>query len=170
MNDQTHPIQLRCRSCNRDTRHDLLFTRRSQWDEYVEPEPKEHGGFHIDGSVTYELLTCRGCEDVTLRRTEAFSEWEANEVTLYPPREFRSAPRWVHHLPHDVKSLHQEVYTALHADSRCLAAMGMRAILDMAMTRALGGDGGTFSEKLEQMVHKEQVLLQQMQTLSEVRP
>ncbi|WP_447733569.1 DUF4145 domain-containing protein [Pseudomonas shirazensis] len=49
------------------------------------------------------------------------------------------------------QSLLSEIYTALHADSRRLAMMGARALVDMYMNDAVGDIGG-FDRKLAQLV------------------
>jgi hypothetical protein len=43
-----------------------------------------------------------------------------------------------------------EIYIALHADSRRLALMGARAVLDIVLLDKVG-DVGTFAKKLEQL-------------------
>ncbi|MGV6394119.1 DUF4145 domain-containing protein [Pseudomonas caspiana] len=45
----------------------------------------------------------------------------------------------------------QEIYTALHANSRRLAMMGARTIVDMYMNDTIGDSGG-FGQKLNNLV------------------
>ncbi|RZL03864.1 MAG: DUF4145 domain-containing protein [Rubrivivax sp.] len=48
----------------------------------------------------------------------------------------------------------EEVYTALHADSRRLAMMGARALIDMVITKTVG-DQGTFGKGLDELKKRE---------------
>jgi hypothetical protein len=48
----------------------------------------------------------------------------------------------------ELYELHEEVYSALHANNRRLATMGARALLDMAMTDKVK-DVGQFNQKLD---------------------
>ncbi|MCW5322277.1 DUF4145 domain-containing protein [Verminephrobacter aporrectodeae subsp. tuberculatae] len=47
-----------------------------------------------------------------------------------------------------------EVYATLHADSRRLAMMGARAIIDVVITRTVG-DQGSFSKGLDELKNKD---------------
>ncbi|WP_229217419.1 DUF4145 domain-containing protein [Massilia forsythiae] len=88
-----------------------------------------------------------------MRRVEWCSEdWpgETYEPTFFPPRVSRRKPAW---LGRDgVESIYvgmlDEVYAALHADSRRLAMMGARAVIDVVIGRAVG-DQGNFSKGLD---------------------
>jgi hypothetical protein len=100
-------------------------------------------------SVTSDVLECAGCHELTVRRTENFSEWETADVEFYPPRALRRLPRWHHQLPHDIGTLFCEVYAAMHAGSRRLAMMGARTLIDMVAVDKVGDNNRTFPEKLK---------------------
>ncbi len=93
------------------------------------------------------MLECCGCESVSLKKEFYFSEWDDTEVEYYPPQVSRQLPRWYEELPGEMDELLQEVYSALHADSRRLALMGARTLVDMYMNEQLGDIGG-FETKL----------------------
>jgi len=58
-----------------------------------------------------------------------------------------------------------EIYAALHADSRSLALMGARTLVDMAILDKIG-DAGSFQKKLELMEQKGFVARENRQFLS----
>jgi hypothetical protein len=60
-------------------------------------------------------------------------------------------PKWILDLPDEFKSLIKEIYAALHANSKCLALMGTRALVDLFMNTTIGDIGG-FQKKLEKLV------------------
>lgn len=137
-------VRCHCSQCGHDTKHDVVATR----DQHGSDDLGE--GIVISWDTTYDVLECRGCETVTLRKRFWFSEWDhdACEVTFYPPPISRRLPTWRHSLPKEMASLLEETYTALHAGSTRLAMMGARALVDMMMTRAVGDRGG-FERKLK---------------------
>ncbi|MGZ5304798.1 MAG: hypothetical protein ACXWDO_11840 [Bacteroidia bacterium] len=62
----------------------------------------------------------------------------------------RQLPKWHDELPAEWHELLKEVYTALHADSGCLAIMGARALVDLFMNEQLGDIGG-FAQKIQKL-------------------
>jgi len=72
------------------------------------------------------------------------------DVSYFPPRVSRAKPRWFDDLPREYTDLLSEIYSALHADSRSLAMMGLRTIIDLFAVEKIG-DAGSFSQKLESL-------------------
>jgi hypothetical protein len=72
-------------------------------------------------------------------------------VEYYPPPISRQIPRWCYDLPVEFPSLIQETYAALHANSKRLALMGARALVDLFINATIGDIGG-FQKKLERLV------------------
>lgn len=101
---------------------------------------------------TYEMLQCRGCGAVCLRHSYADVAGEKT-VAYYPPPVSRRAPLWRWHLPPGMKELLNEIYVALHSDSRRLALMGTRTLVDMLMLEEVR-DVGTFDAKLKALLDK----------------
>lgn len=58
-------------------------------------------------------------------------------------------PVWLHKLPANAEALMREVRVAIDAELHALAAMGIRATLDVVSVDLLSGDFGTFKEKLD---------------------
>lgn len=136
-----------CNSCGRETRHEVLFTVNTKDTEMVDDE-FEVGWYHHHG-----VLKCLGCETVCLRLESYFSEsghGDPPQTTFYPPPLARRAPDWLEDVPESQQALLKEVYAALQADSRRLAVMGMRAVLDLYLVTKVE-DRGTFTEKLTQL-------------------
>ena len=76
-------------------------------------------------------------------------------ATYFPPRVSRRKPAWFdrYDVPSDYKGLLEEIYTALHADSRRLAMMGTRSLVDAVIRRTVG-DAGGFDKGLDALVAK----------------
>jgi hypothetical protein len=81
--------QAYCNRCGQHTRHDVLATERR------ESGDQELGDVECN---LYEMLTCRGCDSVSLRHrwrhTRNWPNWEDSEpdVLQYPPPIARRAP------------------------------------------------------------------------------
>lgn len=85
-----------------------------------------------------------------MSRTDWCSEDDPHDPSVpsyFPPRVSRRKPEWLTKHPglNDYLDLFEEIYAALHADSRRLAMMGARAVIDMAMTQMAGSDQGNFT-------------------------
>jgi hypothetical protein len=147
VNDQTPKVEwLHCNQCLRNTKHHVLA-------EHPRRVVEQHGEHEYWWAITNTLFECCGCEFVTLRRNFMSSESDEEEITFYPPPVSRSLPSWHHHLPWKMQELLREIYTALHSDSRWLALMGTRALIDLFMVDKIG-DRGAFTEKLKKLVEK----------------
>lgn len=142
-----------CNSCLHKTRHKV----RSHVVQYFNDGDER---WPVLGDVTYQMLECCGCSDVIFRKRIHLDDWEivdletgriitdAEVVIYYPPAVSRPEPTWVKRLDKSIQSLIIEVYSALYSDSKMLAAMGTRAVLDMAIVEKVG-DCGTFPQKLK---------------------
>lgn len=154
MTEPTEPTWFHCNSCGRDTKHTTLC--RAQRDRrFYDPNSDPHP---VDTSVTWTVLQCMGCEEVSMTQRVWDSEmpnWEDPDVTVFPPRFTRSKPNWAqrHFLSNEYRGLLDEVYLALHADSKRLATMGARALLDAFITKHVG-DRGNFPEGLKALVQE----------------
>lgn len=148
-----HPKKIRCdcNRCGQSVWHDIVAS--TSHDDMSEGRAPDEWpvGYHY----SFEMLRCRGCQDVCVRRRAWFSECDHDdppEVTFFPPRFSRRRPEWLDELPEDMQPLMEEVYVALQHGSARLAMMGARALVDMSMLSALGEDKGSFARKLDAMV------------------
>jgi len=134
-------VSCHCNNCGRTTDH-LLVEKRIVEDS-DEPTDDYCPFYWTD---TYEMLQCRGCGGVCLRRSTKDAAG-VKTVAYYPPPVSRRAPLWRWRLPEGMNELLGEIYVALHNNSRRLALMGTRTLVDMLMLEEVG-DVGTFDEKL----------------------
>jgi hypothetical protein len=131
-----------CNRCLQRTNHQIVAQHTTSKSEIVESV----GEIYWDDE--YEMLECCGCGTVLFKHESIFSEDPEPTIIFYPPRVSRPSPKWKWKLPYQITGLLNETYAALHADSRTLALMGARAIVDMIMIDKVG-DIGTFPQKLE---------------------
>jgi len=118
---------------------------------------------------TSSILQCCGCDRVFFRHDVWFSEWETIghhpltgelrieggiETTYWPPLAARKTPKWVEDLSlvdRTLGSLLVEMYAALNANLRVLAAIGIRTAFDHS-SGLLGIDVGLpFERKLAEL-------------------
>ena len=128
-----------CNECCRETKHFVIVALKTRDSEVFE------GQYSVDFSTTHTLLECCGCGEVALRKSFWCSEqFDETSETYYPPRVSRRKPAFFDDLPCEMRALLEEIYLALHADSRRLAKMGARAVIDMFIMNTVG-DKGTFA-------------------------
>lgn len=136
-----------CNTCGHDTKHKLIAERE------VNRSQTRHEGYDVEWSATYRMLECCGCEDVITKADYWHSEVDLSEDSEYfPPRVSRRMPNWANQLPNDWRQLMYETYTALHANSRRLAMMGARTLIDLYMNETVGDVGG-FEQKLKALTN-----------------
>lgn len=111
--------------------------------------------------VNTKVLSCRGCGEYSILETLVENSGDEStgdgqtQTTYKPPRLWRRPPSWLSDLEvmdSDFKGLLDEVYLATHDNQTRLLSMGVRSVLDRVMILFLGGDVGTFQEKLKKMV------------------
>jgi hypothetical protein len=156
------PIWSHCNGCGQETLHKLVnLVKRSR--------PYDDDIYSIDAGTTWRVLQCCGCEEITLSRVDWCSEDDHTEPYIpvyFPPRVSRRKPDWL--VRQEAAAYHgilEEIYTALHADSRRLALMGARAVIDMAIVKRIG-DQGSFARGLNAL-ERENLLSKQERTLIE---
>lgn len=156
--EQGNIIKAHCNVCAGERNHLVIHHHNKEWREQLE----DNAPVYIYGEDLYQLLQCAGCERVTLRHTNLFSEHTDHEgrmvptVTYYPPATFRRQPRWLSGKEgllftgqtDFVPRLLTEIYTALHGECLSLAAMGVRALLERVMIDRVG-DHSSFTANLK---------------------
>jgi hypothetical protein len=140
--------RVNCNLCLQETRHEVVAER-----SHNEPEYDYEGNPIFDVVTTYTMLECRGCGSVTLRKTEEAAGPEIYHEYFYPPPIARRQPIWIKDLSKDFQTLILEIYNALHADSKRLALMGARTLVDLFMNQAIGDIGG-FQQKMAKLVEE----------------
>lgn len=137
-----------CNKCLAETRHDVIAERVQH-----ESEEVQDNGITFDWETRFTMLECRGCGTVSARREVACADLGHRWVEHLPPAISRPLPRWRSDLPDEFSDLIIETYTALHADSRRLALMGARSLVDLFMIKTIGDIGG-FKAKMKELVGK----------------
>jgi hypothetical protein len=144
--------QAHCNYCSGTRQHDLLFSHR-----VVDESDEGYGPWSIS---IHELLACKGCNTVCVRHKQQFSEdtiWEEEppvHVSYYPPALYRRLPQWFNLLDMQeafkpICGLIREIYTALQNDSRRLAVMGIRSLVEHVMIDKVG-DNNSFAKNLDE--------------------
>ena len=146
-----------CNSCSQATKHELLKEDREQGDD------EEFGYSWLDIA---QMLKCRGCDEVVLRRIHYFSEnGDEPDIEYFPGPISRRLPRWRYDLPIECRLMMEEVYKALQANSNRLAMMGTRTLIDMVIRHKVG-DHGPFKEGLKALHKQGFVISQNVQFLT----
>lgn len=123
---------------------------------------------------TYRLIKCAGCDRIHLQHETDYtqmSDGDGNPIVdtvYYPPPLSRRRPDWMSGFPNaiwmletDIGQLLNEVYTALQNGSNRLAAMGIRAVVEIMMIDKIGGDTGSFTGNITQFFQLGYVALHQ---------
>lgn len=147
--DQMKIFKVHCNKCLQTTRHELIAERINHGSEFYSDDPLDLE-IEIDWRDTYRMLQCLGCESVALQNEYWFSEGSGVYEEFYPPRVARKLPDWHYNLPREWKELLVEVYQALQSDSRRLAMMGARTLVDLYLNEQVGDIGG-FAAKLKKL-------------------
>ncbi|ANI88833.1 hypothetical protein A9P82_05740 [Arachidicoccus ginsenosidimutans] len=119
-----------------------LFSTEEQEKEYTDL-PKEKEIDDLDyGMQTYYILECCGCESISFR-TEyidylkaQYEETDVNAdsnktIAIYPKQlKNRKELSSIYYLPARIQDVYEQTILALKGDSRLLAAVGFRAILE----------------------------------------
>lgn len=140
------PEKGHCPKCGPDRFSDVVGQHKESW---VEDQ------YGINGTETYRILRCRGCETVYFQHVSWFCEEpEDPTITHWPSPSKRTQPDWIHKLQGtdaDLKALTVEAYSALDNDLRVLAAIGIRTAFDKA-SELLGVDKNLrFADKLSEL-------------------
>lgn len=147
-----------CNECHTDTNHELLFEKTHNGTEEISED------FDIDWGVQWNVLQCRGCNSMTMKRVAWNSEFydekgPIDDTTFFPPRTFRERPKWLKDrtvarlLPACIDDLFDELYVTLQNDCRASAAMLIRAVFETVMISKVG-DNKSFTANLDKFQHE----------------
>jgi len=117
----------RCLACKQITQHDILHkTKRTVDDDEV-------GIICWDN---YDVIQCRGCEEISFRHVSTNTE-ETDEhgnlvptTKLYPSRETREPINDYYYFPAKVLRVYKEMLRAISNEAPILAAVGLRAVVE----------------------------------------
>lgn len=166
-------IKANCNKCLGKRNHIVLFT------EKVHDEEDIGDGVIIYWDDTYRLIKCLGCDNICLMHTSVFSEDYDDEgkpvetIYYYPPAISKPIPKWVNELDdfsdeeEQIAGLLKEIYSALYNDSKRLAIMGIRSLLEHIMI-AKNGDKGSFTNNINSFCEAGYISSRQKVLLKEV--
>lgn len=118
-----------CSRCNIETNHEVMMNVRVDDDEDI-----EGGGYSISWYDDYQIVMCRGCDNISFKHISWFSEdwnpdWNGETCYYYPKRKIRK-PIEIRRIPYELESLYIEVIDAYNAGAFILVAGGLRAIIE----------------------------------------
>lgn len=126
---ETDTVWSACGSCDRDTKHKILFSVEvSEYDEY-----------RLDR--IYQVVECCGCETKSFRKVVAYyeheyqiddNEWDVPEnITNYPAvfKGHQALPG-IHRVPKLVREIYAQSLEAIKNQSNVLAGIGLRATIE----------------------------------------
>lgn len=149
-------IKAHCNSCGPWITHKIL--------KKIEKRDDDDEAGWVSGD-TYQLIQCAGCDAIHLKH-DAWNNHEVGDdgspeikVVYYPPATSRRLPAWLFdwtgpfsHGPQEwIGELLLEIYTALHNDSRAIAAMGVRALLEQIMIEQVS-DHGSIKKNIDAFI------------------
>lgn len=148
-----------CPTCGPDRRADIVATHT----EHVDHEPEGLVWSRYD----FNILRCRGCEIVYVQKQHFFSEDEDYDydpisgepittidprTTYWPTPRSRERPSWTDRIKDEpLQNLLEEVYEAVDAGQRVLAAIGTRTAIDRAMVLNGAEQTAPFAEKIRSL-------------------
>lgn len=161
-----------CPDCGPERSSDVVASHCDDW---------AHETIPIWTRDIYMILKCRGCGATYLKHAHYFSEDEEYDtdpetgefqshidptITYWPTPSRRARPNWFDELKdRALKQLLGEVYLALDADQRVLAAIGIRTALDRAMVLLGADESDNFARKLNALQEKELISISDKEIL-----
>lgn len=163
MSENHSVTRAHCNRCGGTTNHDVLASERNDYEDGTEDQT-------WDCFDAYEFLKCRGCDSIQMRRTSQHIGDEKPRVTYFPPAISRRRPEWLVRfptflsLPMNLIGLLNEVYSAVQNGLRCVAAMGIRTILETTMRNKVG-DQHSFKKLIDEFQKAGYLSIREAQTL-----
>jgi hypothetical protein len=120
-----------CSQCHGETNHVVMQSIDSAWQD-------DDG---ISGTDNYQIIQCQGCNTVTFRHVNRFSEdggfvseteWDdGSTVRLYPKRSNQTRPiKDYFNAPNLLRRIYRETLECFNNDSVTLCAAGLRGIIE----------------------------------------
>lgn len=148
-------IYLKCSTCDNPTRHKVLATNASHWQD-------DEG--YVDLWESHHLIQCQGCMNTTfLKETQFFEDWDVDSRTgeqfmpterfQYPElSEGREALPESHLLPSKVRKIYDETHAALNSKMNIMVGFGVRAIVE-AVCKDKNISGRNLATKIDNLAN-----------------
>ena len=146
-----------CNKCAQDTTHHIVTSNTHEWSEVIGWD-EFADEITMDGSDIREVLQCCGCKETAYFHTSYSSEdteyggRPIPTIRRFPPKQERKFPEWVESgvyvkRSHFLRRLLNEIYTSIAHESFAMAAMGVRALIELMMVEQIG-DQGTIGKNI----------------------
>jgi hypothetical protein len=124
-------VSVYCIECKRSTRHLVTVSL-----DKTGSESDSREGWSVDWSDRYQVIECQGCETVSFRHQNWFSEAQGFDddgttERLYPIRNkdaINAKP--YHNVPSNLRRIYTELIDCFNNDSPTLCAAGLRALVE----------------------------------------
>ncbi|MTC44440.1 DUF4145 domain-containing protein [Providencia sp. wls1922] len=124
-----------CGRCHRETNHEVVVSYEKNGEENY------GGGDIINWYGSFQVIQCKGCDDLSFREEHFFSEdvhqifedeWDdGTRITLYPKRtEYTRTTKDLMNVPLKLRNIYVESIEAFNNDSFILTAVGLRALVE----------------------------------------
>lgn len=131
-----------CTKCRQETNHTVLSSVDTEGYEivdYIGNDPKEP--ITINWSNNYQVIQCQGCDEITFRHKNWFSEYEqfygpnngcdGTSIRLYPKRSLGSCQMIdLHNTPEKLSRIYRETIDSFNNECLMLCAAGLRTIVE----------------------------------------
>lgn len=140
-------VKTYCNECFRETNHEIKGDySKKEWDSYGSHNDESFHQIWIE--YTWQIVECMGCETVSARFEEIFSEVDGISEKRYPALIARRKPEWVIDIEDEtLEVLFDELYIAYAANALFLSTMACRTIIERIMTLKSKSDG-SFKKRL----------------------
>jgi len=126
-------IKVLCITCQRETKHRIAASFDKHGSEFDRQE-----GWAVEWYDRFQVIHCLGCETVTFRHLNWFSEavdremgYDGTTEKLYPKRDTNTlAARALLNVPTTLKRIYTEVIDCFNNDALTLCAAGLRALVE----------------------------------------
>ncbi len=126
-------IRVLCINCKRETKHRIAASLDKYGSEFDRQE-----GWGVEWSDRFQVIHCLGCETVTFRHLNWFSEAEHRELgydgtteNLYPKRNSNTlAARALLNVPTTLKRIYTEIIECFNNEALTLCAAGLRVLVE----------------------------------------
>jgi uncharacterized protein DUF4145 len=131
-----------CGNCNNDTNHLVLQSVDTSGSEvifYVNNNPNMPET--IDWADHYQIIQCQGCENITFRHLNWFSEYQeyygpndyndGTTVRIYPKKDKNTLSlNDYYNVPNSIRRLYRETIDCFNNEALTLCAAGLRSIVE----------------------------------------
>ncbi len=123
-------VKVMCAECNRQTKHVVLASVDKEGNEQYDED------VWIGWEDNYQIVQCQGCETISFRHLNWFSEYQdfnssGHTERIYPKRDANSIQaKDFRNAPNSLRRIYKESIEAFNNDCYTLCATGLRGIVE----------------------------------------